>query len=84
MNGPAESRLILDGVEIWRNPPGVGHFGIKFRKQQREEEIIGRMIARHRMRQFLKYNDEPLPPNLGTSSETPQEIERAMNRGYPN
>jgi hypothetical protein len=31
---------------IWRNPPGLGHFAIKLRKQLLEEEIIKRCRQR--------------------------------------
>jgi hypothetical protein len=30
---------------IWKNPPEIGYFGVKLRKQIREEEIIA-MIPR--------------------------------------
>ncbi len=43
------SELILDGDVIWANPPELGHFGIKLRKQIEEEAIVQRMEARGAM-----------------------------------
>lgn len=40
------SALVLDGEVIWSNPPELGHFGIKLRKQIAEDEIIERMERR--------------------------------------
>lgn len=31
---------------VWSNPPGIGHIGIKMRKQGEEQRIIERMEAR--------------------------------------
>jgi len=44
------SRSKNDGIVVWRyahmeNPPEIGYFGVKLRKQIREEEIIA-MIPR--------------------------------------
>ena len=77
-------RLILDGEVIWENPPGIGHFAIKLRKQILEEEIAERMMRRHHeQRRLIKLDNVPLPPYLGTEAETPAEIVRSLNRRYP-
>lgn len=48
---PAVSELVLgDGEVVWANPPDLGHFGIKLRKQQAEAEIIERMDRRRACR----------------------------------
>ena len=39
-------KLILNGRVIWENPPELGHFGIKLRKQLLEEQIIERIFER--------------------------------------
>lgn len=44
-----ESKLILGDTVIWENPSDLGHFGIKLRKQVREDEIIDRLVARAKM-----------------------------------
>jgi hypothetical protein len=40
------SSLYFNGELIWHNPVGLGHFGIKLRKQIRENQIADRMMAR--------------------------------------
>lgn len=46
------SKLLLGDHVIWENPPDLGHFGIKLRKQIREHEICDRIDLR-RARAFL-------------------------------
>ena len=41
-----DASLYYDGELIWHNPAGLGHFGIKLRKQVREDQIADRMMAR--------------------------------------
>ncbi len=53
MNDRPHSQLILNGQVIWTNPKGLGHFGIKLRKQILEEQIIDRMFERGQEEQWL-------------------------------
>jgi hypothetical protein len=39
----SETALVLDGEVIWANPPELGHFGIKLRKQIAEQAICDRL-----------------------------------------
>lgn len=41
----AESTLVFGNKVIWQNPAALGHFGIKLRKQIRENEIADRCEA---------------------------------------
>lgn len=59
MAEPPASTLYLDGRPIWHNPAGIGHVGIKLRKDVHEEELIRRMYIRrclHRLRAHLGEN----------------------------
>ena len=73
-------KLILNGRVIWENPPELGHFGIKLRKQLLEEQIIERIFERRRAWDIYHFCDLPPPPYLGTTAETPEEIERTFKR----
>ena len=45
MNTDEAMELWYGDTLIWKNPPEIGFFGVKLRKQIREEEIIA-MIPR--------------------------------------
>lgn len=45
-------KLILNGEVIWENPPELGHFGIKLRKQVYEERLVQRIAWREQKRRW--------------------------------
>lgn len=61
------SKLVYGNQVIWTNPPELGHFGIKLRKQIREEEIAAKIPLRRAAHvvfscptlPFRKWNSEP-------------------------
>ena len=47
-------KLILNGKQIWENPKDLGFFGIKARKQNYEEWLVGELLKRRERKKELK------------------------------
>lgn len=48
------AKLLYGNQVIWENPPDLGHFGIKLRKQILEDEICARLDRRAEARLVLE------------------------------
>jgi hypothetical protein len=79
------STLYVGNKPVWSNPSDLGYFGIKLRKQVREEEIIERMVARRRAQTMReRHYDPPCHPLAGIGHESMFEVRRSFSRhGIP-